>query len=92
MILEQNLLAEQVKELVKCRTGVFVGEQFLLCDLAMALVEDAELELGDQDMLVIGGDEAGGLGAEDGRQGAAGQLLIHQLRNIYIRWYEWYSI
>ena len=60
MILEIDLLAEQIEELLERGCDLPVAEELLLGDLARALVQHAELEARDERVLVVAGDHRSG--------------------------------
>lgn len=80
MILEINLLAEQVKELLESWRDLPVAEELLLRHLTGSLMKNAELEPRDQRVLVVPGYQSAGAGAHDRHQGAHVQGFVDSLR------------
>lgn len=56
-----------------------VREELLFGGLAEPLVQDAELEVGHDDVLVVGGDELRGARAEHGGQAFHGEAVVQEL-------------
>ena len=79
MIHKVDALAEKVEELIQSGWRPVVGKDVLLRRLAEALVQQTELEVVDQDVLVVGGDERRGSRPRDGHKLFRAQFLAQQL-------------
>lgn len=80
MILELYPLPQQLQELLESWTCLLVREQLLLGGLAEALVQNAELEVGHEDVLVVCRDQLWSSRTRDGDVAVDVQLLVQQLR------------
>lgn len=70
MILEIDFLAKQIEELLKGWRDLPIAEELLLGELTGSLVENAELEPGDQGVFVVSGYQSTSTRAHDRHQGA----------------------
>lgn len=82
VIFQLYLLSQHIQELFKRRRGTRIAEQLLLRRLAKPLVHNTKLEVGDQHVLVVAGDQRGGLGAEHRREVVHGQTLVEDARHL----------
>ena len=79
VVTEGDAAAEEVHELVEGRRGAVVGEDLFLGGLAGPLVQHAELERVDEDVLVVGGDRRRRLRPRHRHEALRRQLLAQQL-------------
>ena len=80
MVFQLDAATEHLQELIESRRGVPVREELLLRGLAKPLVEDAKLEVGHDDVLVVGGDQLGGPRAQHRGQALDRQAVVQDLR------------
>lgn len=80
MILEVDLVAEQIEELLEGRRDLPVAEELLLRHLASSLMKNAELEPGNERVLVVSGYQRGGARAHDRHQSAHVQGIVDRLQ------------